>query len=143
MGMKVLVFWENPNEQRIALNLVAVIKKIGTMLVYGKVQDDGVLFNTFPGTPNYPMEVVAVDGVSPIKYATPQPGPGFPVILETRDRSGTFTKGQPKYGGVYTTSREEARLAVAMFPKPVAPEPDTNSTGVTIRQLDLDEEHES
>lgn len=159
--MKVIVLWENPSEEPLANNLVAVLRKIGAMLVYGKVNDTGVLLEDWRSKPQVKMECVA--GPSPSMRA---PNPGEEVTytyeMEYRDGSGyalpTFTRSQPKPGNLGIT-RELMRDLVRMFPgddsgtdkaidktkkrKPVVPKPNTTKTGVTVRQLDMweDDDH--
>lgn len=154
--MKVIVLWENPSEEPLANNLVAVLRKIGAMLVYGKVNDTGVLLEDWRSKPQVKMECVA--GPSP-SMPVPAPNPGEVTYTYEMDyvdgigyRSPVFTTSQPKPGTLGIT-RELMRDLVRMFPgddsgtdkaidktkkrKPVVPKPNTTKTGVTVRQLDM------
>jgi hypothetical protein len=149
--MKVIVLWENQSEQALAANLVAVLRKIGDMLVYGKVNDKGVLLEDWASKPRVKMECVA--GPAP---STPVERVGFTYEMPFDGVSygpPVFTRSQPKPGTLGIT-RELMRDLVRMFPnddkaidktakrkrKPVVPKPDTTETGVTVRQLDMWEE---
>lgn len=138
--MKVIVLWENSGEESLAQNLVAVLRKIGAMLVYGRVQDDGVRIEDWASRPRVNLDCMAA----------PKPGilePGtytYPALYEMPYGSPGFDLQpiQPM------TSREYTREMVRMFPdegttakrKPVVPKPDTTETGVTVRDLDMWEE---
>lgn len=159
--MKVLVLWENKAEQALANNLVAVLRKIGAMLVYGKVNDGGVLIEDWKFKPKVTLECLATESPS-VAYSTPESAfDEFSYEMEYRDGSGY---GQPVFRalepnpGTLSVTRELMRDLVRMFPgeadiaksidktkkrKPVVPKPNTTPTGVTVRKLDLweDDDH--
>lgn len=150
--MKVIVLYENTAEETLAKNLVAVIKKIGAMLVYGKVSDAGVLLEDWQNKPKTKIECVA--GPAP---SMPAAEPGvrgmeqFSYEMQYRDGYGYLGIAQPTPGKLGIT-RELARDLVKMFPdsteakraktKPVVPKPDTTKTGVTVRDLDMWEDED-
>lgn len=154
--MKVYVLWENSSEQALAANLVAVLRKIGAMLVYGKVNDAGVMLEDWQSKPKVKLECFAGQAPSPMR-ALPGPGDGVSYSYEMDYVDGvgyvsgyTVSGGGGGYGGDSTLSftRQQARDMVRMFvddkaktkTKPVVPKPDTTETGVTVRQLDMWEE---
>jgi hypothetical protein len=153
--MKVYVLWENSTEQYLAANLVAVLRKIGAMLVYGKVNNDGVLLEDWQSKPKVKMECFA--GQSPsvegVEFGPPATWDG----VSFSGGTVAYTSGVGGYGaggGVSpqpAITRAIARELVRMFPdegteanakqinktKPVVPKPNTTETGVTVRQLDM------
>lgn len=166
--MKVIVLWENSTEQALATNLVAVLRKIGAMLVYGKVNDKGVLLEDWQSKPKVKMECVATPAPSAIGVefgpplrALPGPSDGVSYTYEmdyvdgVGYRAPVFTMQDNP--GTLSVTRELMRDLVRMFPndgdqgtdkaidktkkrKPVVPKPNTTKTGVTVRQLDMWEE---
>lgn len=138
--MKVLVLWENSFEKGLADNLVAVLRKVGAMLVYGKVNESGVLLEkNWQNKPKVTLECLAAESPSAPESAMPN-----------RYLSPVFTRIQPE-AGTLSVTRELMRDLVRMFPdvdkakktKPVVPKPNTTPTGVTVRKLDLweDDDH--
>lgn len=57
--MKVLVLWENSAEKPLAMNLVKVLRKIGAMLIYGTVNETGVLLENWQGKPKVGIDCLA------------------------------------------------------------------------------------
>lgn len=157
--MKVVVLWENTYEKAIAANLVAVLYKIGNMLIYGKVNKDGVMLEDWKNKPRVNLQCVAA--ASPEQFYT-KPSSGYsPSSLSFEvdyvDGVGYVGPAQPN-SGTLSITRELMRDLVRMFPegankgepaqltpkkrKPVVPKPNTTPTGVTVRKLDLWEEDE-
>jgi hypothetical protein len=146
--MKVIVLYENSTEQALASNLVAVLRKIGAMLVYGKVNDAGVLLEDWQSKPKVKLECIEAQS------------PSMPAVRGDYSYEMPYVDGigyaAPGYAmsppGTLSVTRELMRDLVRMFPKdgdrpldtleakkrkPVVPKPNTTQTGVTVRQLDI------
>lgn len=151
--MKVIVLWENPGEQSLATNLVAVLKAIGSMLIYGKVSNKGVLLEDWQSKPRVKMDCMAAP--SPAMASPPNPGASLEYSFASA-YDGYDMEPMRTQGTLSITTRELMRDLVRMFPdegttakpktprKPVVPKPNTTETGVTVRALDMweeDEEH--
>jgi hypothetical protein len=165
--MKVLVLWENSAERALADNLVNVLRKIGAMLVYGKVNETGVLLEDWKSKPKVTLECLATSAPS----ANFTPGGGGSAVRAVNSRDGVsysyemdyvdeYGYGSPVYAargyaypGTLSVTRELMNGLVAKFidddnakatkkTKPVVPQPKTTKTGVTVRDLDIWEEDE-
>jgi hypothetical protein len=169
--MKVLVMWETSAEQTLADNLVNVLRKIGAMLVYGKVNETGVLLEDWKSKPKVTLECLATPAPSPApSMDLTVSGGGGSVVRAVNSRDGvSYSYEMPyvdRYGyytgpgftepipGTLSVTRELMNGLVAKFidddntkatkkTKPVVPQPKTTKTGVTVRDLDIweDEDH--
>jgi hypothetical protein len=163
--MKVLVLWENSAERVLADNLVNVLRKIGAMLVYGKVNETGVLLEDWKSKPKVTLECLATPAPS-VNFTTGGGGGGGGSAVRRADsRDGVsysyempyadgYGYGSPVYTargyvqpGTLSVTRELMNGLVAKFidddnakatkkTKPVVPQPKTTKTGVTVRDLD-------
>lgn len=153
--MKVIVLYENTREQSLANNLVKVLKAIGAMLVYGKVEPTGVRLEDWQSKPRVNIECVA--GPAPAMTKTlgpvvPKPFGSYTADFEYREGIGYVGPALQPPSATLTVTREFARDMVKMFPesteakrravKPVVPKPDTTETGVTVRELDMWEDED-
>lgn len=141
--MKVLVLWENSAERALADNLVNVLRKIGAMLVYGKVNETGVLLEDWKSKPKVTLECLATQLTYVYDtYVYDTYGYEMPYV------DGGYYNPSPGQEVMAALTREVTRDMVRMFPdngstaktkktKPVVPKPDTTPTGVTVRQLDI------
>lgn len=156
--MKVFVFYENTGEQAAATNLVAVLKKIGQLLCYSKVGVGGVTIENWQNQPPIKMECTAMSAIPKAgSIAVSSSGAfGYSGEFEYRDGAGYYGVMGPS-PSIRVLSRDEARDLVRPFPpetyeailgkkkpKPKVPpqKPNTTKTGVTIRAIDIDDDHE-
>lgn len=125
--MKVVVSYTNSEDRGLAENLVAVLDKVGSRLVYGKVSGDGVQLNAYSGRPPLVLECVARQDIMEM------PKSGGPDAFVKYTLDGLTYNDYP-----FAAIQAQWKYVLYPAPEPVAPQPDTNTTGVIIRELDIE-----